>query len=1858
MRALHLLIILACVIETSSLITRLVSTIAGNTLSSGTRNGGGTSATFSFSTLGTDRPGAGGGLSVGPTGDIFIVDGMTHAIRRLTPSGNVSTWVGNSDVAGSTDALIGTSARFSSPTGILASEINSEVFVCDTGNHIIRAVSEAGAVSTLAGGAGSEGMVNGQGQSARFSSPWAITLRPASALWGESLLFIADAANSAVRTVTLTGIVDCVAGAICRNVCCSCDICAEYVIPGMTDSQCDTGLCCTSSDCTEGLGTQYFGDGDFLKFPRAIAVSPNGVIYVGDSGNNRIIALSPKGNGELDFFVVAGSPQIPPDSNIVSNWQHKDGSALQTTFGEQICGLTVDARGRVYASDGWAIRRLTIYHTSGRLDMSTTATVTSLGSNTAKGTIGGSGTSARFTAPCALAFDSSYSRLYISDATRIRIATDDRAAAGARVSSLQTRALLPSETLAFSSSPYISATPFGLFLIDYNEGTIRAQSLGLSPSSMSHALLGRLVLSTDSLTSDFSAPSGGSAIATVSLTTGTILVGSASMSPPNPDETIAYAIYNFSAIGTTGDTAAVVFNATQNFPFTSNTGGASTGGVTGLAFGETSGTVFALITESPTFSNECVLQNILLGVASPNQNVNWEFPLDCTLRSVDDATLILATYLLSGIAVWESESDGGFVYVLKSNGITGGVILSMSLAQTAVTILAGSLLEGYSDLAIDDVGINARFSVPNAIAIDYGSGVLYVSDSVGFYVRRVILTSTTNAQRGTVETIIGNGQGNQINAIGNLASVGYIKSLTVDDDGDVIFADSLYNTLRYLTDIPCPIGSYCTGTDLVQPCPAGVYGATVGLSTAACSGVCHQGYFCPEGSTSATPVICPIGSYCPTGSAIPILCSSGTYSPSVGRYRTCALCPLGTFEDTHGAGVCTGLCDVGKYGIALGAATMSAACASCPVGSFAPFPGTITCTACAIGSYNGLLGSSSVSACLPCAKGSASAFTGQGSCAICPVGTFSSLTGLTSCTSCPAGTYSNKTALTSELACVKCDAGTYSSLPAQTEKASCVVCPPGTFSGTSGSARCTLCPAGFYNDFQGAASFAACLPCRAGTYNKFAGQAELGCQLCDDGYSSQSLNATSIDTCLACRAGSFSVSDVKYTCRLCDPGTWQSLSGQAACKPCEKGTYSASTGLNASSQCTLCPPGFTTNSNGATSINDCVDVPFTCAPGTEKPGKVRIFQQSSCVRLLCTGSLEYENIEESLSTLCLGCPFGQYGDVLACTTCPVSAICPGLTKLPLWNFSQPAGIYSFGGVTAAISGGGDALSVALSESPSATPLPLQGRRFRRAASNNANPLVLETPWDFCAPLTVYVPPVAAGVVGLTLWYMWAYILIGLIFFSFFISAFASQWWVFATIGKLTDFLSIPYVEIGKRERFFGAFSSLSAFSAVLFFSGVLISSYIYENAATNVSLLPLDNVFFRSSDPFMASAVPVSGDSVRGLQVRLTVSGDSCAILSRSDAPSPGMMWRYSPIKCTSTGTVYQHQWSCTDCIMPPTFIFSVDLHPSCQSLLLELGTTDAFGALTVLSTGSIKGDETGYLDTVSVTAVALFTFLNDEIVATNSRRGYTLQMNTPVITRNVATKSFVDVKTSSLVGALSPSSAFVSLVITFNIQQIYVVKTITAKLQSQDLIAQIFGLTSITGIVFTAFNCVRANILGERGGKGLGGGGGGRGEGGENNKENVNDDGQSSKRNPLNDDGNSDSPSSTSARDAYMMRRKSMSSSGGSPPDGGRGEDEPTSVELLRRRGSPKEFHIRNGKSPPGHHYSARVHPTSTALSPSHFMPTVSDYFNDLSDKNTHKVGGASLTVIPIPRQLKLALTSPVTVITDDEIDRLRRNY
>ncbi|RWY52512.1 T9SS type B sorting domain-containing protein [Mucilaginibacter gilvus] len=142
-------------------------------------------------------------LHIDAAGNIYIADAGNNMIRKISPDGMVST-VAGTGATGSADG-IGSAATFNNPTGIALDKLGN-IFVADRDNHVIRQINAAGVVSTLAGKAGVPGMVNSQGDFARFNFPTSIAVDK------NGGLYVTDYGNNLVRHVGIDGTVSTIAG--------------------------------------------------------------------------------------------------------------------------------------------------------------------------------------------------------------------------------------------------------------------------------------------------------------------------------------------------------------------------------------------------------------------------------------------------------------------------------------------------------------------------------------------------------------------------------------------------------------------------------------------------------------------------------------------------------------------------------------------------------------------------------------------------------------------------------------------------------------------------------------------------------------------------------------------------------------------------------------------------------------------------------------------------------------------------------------------------------------------------------------------------------------------------------------------------------------------------------------------------------------------------------------------------------------------------------------------------------------------------------------------------------------------------------------------------------------------------------------------------------------------------------------------------------------------------------------------------------------------------------------------------------------------------------------------------------------
>lgn len=133
-----------------------VTTFAGVAGQSGATDGSSTVARFNTPS----------GLAFDAAGNLYVADGGNHTVRRISAAGVVTTIAGSAGLPGSADGS-GAAARFKYPRDVVVDPAGN-VYVADSENFLLRRISPSGVVSTVAGVAGRSDAADGVGAQARF----------------------------------------------------------------------------------------------------------------------------------------------------------------------------------------------------------------------------------------------------------------------------------------------------------------------------------------------------------------------------------------------------------------------------------------------------------------------------------------------------------------------------------------------------------------------------------------------------------------------------------------------------------------------------------------------------------------------------------------------------------------------------------------------------------------------------------------------------------------------------------------------------------------------------------------------------------------------------------------------------------------------------------------------------------------------------------------------------------------------------------------------------------------------------------------------------------------------------------------------------------------------------------------------------------------------------------------------------------------------------------------------------------------------------------------------------------------------------------------------------------------------------------------------------------------------------------------------------------------------------------------------------------------------------------------------------------------------------------------------------------
>lgn len=334
-------------------------------------------------------------LATDASGNVYVADTANHTIRKITAAG-VITLAGKAGVSGFADG-VGGAALFNLPVGV-AVDAASNVYVADHRNAVIRKITPTGSVTTLAGTVGNSSSIDGLGTAAQFSmlkgvaidangivfvaeetqvrklTPAGLVTTLAAGFSGLSALtvdhtgnvYAVDSGASLIKKITPSGAVTTFAGTIATS---------NGIAPfGFADGSLGTAKFDHPAGITAHTeGTLYVldntrirrvtvdgvvtslpinkSDGTRFIFPgistAGLAIAADGNIFVAAPADNLIRKVSPN----LSVVDIAGTPVVSGTA---------DGAGATARFSGP-GDLAVDASGNIIVIDALnnAIRRIT-----------------------------------------------------------------------------------------------------------------------------------------------------------------------------------------------------------------------------------------------------------------------------------------------------------------------------------------------------------------------------------------------------------------------------------------------------------------------------------------------------------------------------------------------------------------------------------------------------------------------------------------------------------------------------------------------------------------------------------------------------------------------------------------------------------------------------------------------------------------------------------------------------------------------------------------------------------------------------------------------------------------------------------------------------------------------------------------------------------------------------------------------------------------------------------------------------------------------------------------------------------------------------------------------------------------------------------------------------------------------------------------------------------------------------------------------------------------------------------------------------------------------------------------------------------
>ncbi len=686
------------------------------------------------------------GLAVDGNGNIYVGDYNNNLIRKITIAGVVTTVAGTAGGFGTVNGPI-TKATFTLPEGV-AVDKTGNIYVADSFDNLIRMITPGGVVSTLAGTANVIGSTNGAGINATFNLPTGVAVDNA------GNVYVADQSNNLIRKISPGGVVSTLAG---------------------------TGI----SGSTNGTAVNAT-----FNLPAGVAVDNSGNVYVADAGNNLIRVITPAG---IVTTLVGSGVQGAAD-----------GQGTAATFNNPY-SIAIDASGTLYVADekNNMVRKI-----------SPNGMVLTIAGNGSGGSNNGIGINATFSYPGSIVSDGMGS-VYVGDINTYLIRkigvtgyTIDKTLPSGLNFDPTTGIITGTPTATSPATDYtvtaynaegssgtivniavVSSTPVTLPpIISYQIPqiyTVNTAIPQLAPTNTGGAVPATVYAQVSTF--------AGSTVAGIANGTGT----AASFHSP-----IGAAVDAAGNIYVGDDVNSLIRKITPAGVVTTLAGSGKQGFVNGNGTSASFDAPFGVAVDRAGNVYVADEGNNVIRKVDPAGNVTT-FAGTGAVGSSDGAAAVATFNHPFAVAI-----DGtGNVYVADG---ANNLIRKITPA-VVLTTLAGSGSIG----SADGNGAAASFWDPEGIAVD-AAGNVYVGDSANNLIRKI-------TPGGTVTTIAGSGATGSANGTGNTATFNYPFGLTVDGIGNIYVVDQLSNIIRKIT--PAGVVTTLTGN--------GVVGSIDGIGTAA-----------------------------------------------------------------------------------------------------------------------------------------------------------------------------------------------------------------------------------------------------------------------------------------------------------------------------------------------------------------------------------------------------------------------------------------------------------------------------------------------------------------------------------------------------------------------------------------------------------------------------------------------------------------------------------------------------------------------------------------------------------------------------------------------------------------------------------------------------------------------------------------------------------------------------------------------------------------------------------------------------------------------------------------------------------------